>query len=155
MPLCTCTWAYIALLHLFLIIFFPSLMFLLLFCFLFFFLFPPGCCLLVLFFFFSLPSLSLLSSSSSSSFFFFFFGCLSLFWFNWASFFIQTYFFHPSNFSLSTKQKLGKLKSFLSSHFPIIPPFSIPPLFHSFNQANPKHLREQNVAATLPLQRKI
>ena len=31
--------------------------------------------------------------------------------------FIQTHFFYPSTFSLSTKQKGEKIKSFLSSHF--------------------------------------
>ena len=31
--------------------------------------------------------------------------------------FIQTHIFHLSTFSLSTKQKLGKLKYFLSFHF--------------------------------------
>ena len=31
--------------------------------------------------------------------------------------FIQTHFFHPSTFSLPTKQKWGKINFFLSSHF--------------------------------------
>ena len=52
--------------------------------------------------------------------------------------FIQTHFFHPSIFSLPTKQKEKKLKSFLSSHFSILPPFSILPLFHPSNQTDPK-----------------
>ena len=38
--------------------------------------------------------------------------------------FIQTYFFHPSTFLFPTKQKGEKIKSFLSSHFSILPPFS-------------------------------
>ena len=41
--------------------------------------------------------------------------------------FIQTHFFHSSNFSLSTKQKEDKIKSFLSSHFSHPPTF---PLLH-------------------------
>ena len=38
--------------------------------------------------------------------------------------FIQTYFFHPSTFLFPTKQKGEKIKSFLFSHFSILPPFS-------------------------------
>ena len=68
-------------------------------------------------------------------FFFFFLGCLSLFCFNWSSFFnkgcmskfIQTHFFHPSIFPLPTKQKGKKLKFFLSSHYFIFSHFSTPP----------------------------
>ena len=51
--------------------------------------------------------------------------------------FIQTYFFQPSIFPLSTKQKGGKLKFFLSSHFSTHLPFSILSVFHSSNQMNP------------------
>ena len=51
--------------------------------------------------------------------------------------FIKTRFFHPSPFSLLTKQKGGKLKSFLSSHFAILPLFFILPPFHPSNQTNP------------------
>ena len=35
--------------------------------------------------------------------------------------FIQTHFFHPSTFSLPTKQKGEKINFFLSSHFSIPP----------------------------------
>ena len=51
--------------------------------------------------------------------------------------FIQTYFFHPLTFPLLTKQKCEKINFFLSSHFSILPPFSVFPDFHSSNQANP------------------
>ena len=71
----------------------------------------------------------------------FFCGYLSLFCFNWASFFnksllvnlFKLIFFHPSTFSLSTKQKGEKIKYYISSHFSILPPFSIFTLFHHSN----------------------
>ena len=59
--------------------------------------------------------------------------------------FIQTLFStKPKNFpslhfsTLSTKHKWGKLKTFLSSHFSILPLFSILSLFHYPNQTDPK-----------------
>ena len=53
--------------------------------------------------------------------------------------FIQRHFFHHSTFSLSTKQKWGKLIFFLFPHFSNLPPFSILPLFHSSNQTDSKY----------------
>ena len=44
--------------------------------------------------------------------------------------FIQIYFFHHFTFSLPTKQKEGKLKSFLSSHHFLSSHFSTPPTKH-------------------------
>ena len=45
--------------------------------------------------------------------------------------FIQTFFFfHLSTFLLPAKQKGEKIKSFLSSHFSILPQFFILLLFH-------------------------
>ena len=52
--------------------------------------------------------------------------------------FIQTHFFHYFTFPLPTKQKEGKLKFVLSSHFSILPPFFILPTFYSSNQTDPK-----------------
>ena len=85
-----------------------------------------------------------------SFFYFIFCGYLSLFCINWPSFFnngvwvnlykVQTHFFHPSTFPLPTKQKGKKLKSFLSSHFFILPPFSILQLFHPSNQVDLKSI---------------
>ena len=51
--------------------------------------------------------------------------------------FIQTHFLRYSTFPLSTKQNGEKVKNFLSSHFSILPPFSILPLFYSSNQTDP------------------
>ena len=85
-------------------------------------------------FFHFFPGNSIASSLFGILFLFFnkfgwllFFLCdyLSLFCFNWASFFnksiwvnlFKLIFFHPSTFPLSTKQKWEKIKYFLSSYF--------------------------------------
>ena len=85
-------------------------------------------------------------------------GCLLLFFFNWALYklhFLSSHFsFQPNkkkkkfvslHFStLLTKHKWGKLKSFLSSHFSILSPFSILSLFHPPNQTDPKRKERQD-----------
>ena len=73
------------------------------------------------------------------------FGCLSLFCFNWPSFFnkgiwVNLYkltFFIPPLFHSEQKKKWKKLKFFLSSDFSILLSFSILSLFYSFNQTGP------------------
>ena len=80
---------------------------------------------------------------------FFFLSCLSLFCFNWVSFFnkgiwvnlCKFTFSIPFTFSLLIKQKREKLKIFfLSPYFFIFSPFSILTLFHPSNQTNPKYI---------------
>ena len=147
---------YIALLYFF---FFSFFFIFLGHCFPFFFL-PPGRCLFFFFFFFpwTLPSFFFFSFDLLGklrpvyiahilfpfAFFCVFFCCHFLVlighhfkqWY--ISKFIQTHFFYFSTFSLPTKQKWGKLKFFLSSHFLILLPFSILPLFYPSNQMFPK-----------------
>ena len=53
--------------------------------------------------------------------------------------FIQTHFFYPSTFSLTTKQKREKINFFLSFHFSNLSPFFIISLFHPSNQTNPQY----------------
>ena len=78
-----------------------------------------------------------------------FFGYLSIFCFNWASFFnkskwvnlFKLIFFHLSTFSFLTKQKWEKIIYFLSFHFFILPPFFIILFFHHHsNQTDPKRV---------------
>ena len=52
--------------------------------------------------------------------------------------FIQSYFFYHFIFSLLTKQKRGKFKSFLFFHFFILPSFSILYFFTLSNQTDPQ-----------------
>ena len=63
--------------------------------------------------------------------------------------FIQTHFFHPSTFLLSTKQKWEKIKSFLFSHFFILPPFFIISFFHYSKQTDLNKSQREN--ACIPL----
>ena len=107
-----------------------------------------GHCLLFFFFFWFIgQASSSVHCSYSFSFcfllcFFFFCHFLVLIGYHFKQWyinkFIQTHFFYFSTFSLPTKQKWEKLKFFLSSHFSILLPFSILPLFYPSNQMFPK-----------------
>ena len=115
------------------------------------FFFSLGCRLTVIWFFFFFVKLDVIFFSWHDYYFLinlgdFFFLCLSNFCFDWTSFFNKCmwvnlcklfFFFHPSTFSLSIKQRGEKLKYFLSSHFSINPSFSTLLLFHHFDQIDP------------------